>query len=126
MLAEDKVVNCYNNVSQPPKSTYRKTAKGLEFGDHAFLRPLPPCCAQSASPYWARIIGTVKNNGPIEVMVTIIATIFNGTNEAMGTHNDFMALDAGEKGEFDIKIKTFYDNAAAYGLEATESLEVSS
>ncbi|MBA4418324.1 MAG: hypothetical protein C0392_10505 [Syntrophus sp. (in: bacteria)] len=126
MGIEDKEETCCYNTSQPPKTAYRKAAAGLELGDHAFLRPLPPCCAQSASPYWARIIGTVKNNGPVEAMVTIAAVIFNGNSENMGTHNDFMALDPGEKGEFDIKIKTFYDDIAAYGLEVTESLETGS
>jgi len=125
MDIEEKVEICSNNTSQP-KFAYKKAAAGLELGDYAFLRPLPPCCAQSASPYWARIIGTVRNNRPLEIMVTITATVFNENSEAMGTHNDFMALDPNEKGEFDIKIKTFYDDVETYGLEVTESLEAES
>jgi hypothetical protein len=104
-----------------PRLSYIKAGDGLELGSHAFLRPLPPCCSQIASPYWARVIGAVSNIGKSEVLVKVMATVFDEEGRALGTHGDFMVLDGGEKGEFDIKIGSFCDNVRAYGLEATEA-----
>jgi len=112
---------CSTGSSQPPELAYVRAAPGLELGNHAFLRPLPPCCAQIASPYWARIIGAVANNRPVEAMIEIIATLFDEQGKIQGSHADSMFLDGGERSEFDIKITTFYDRVATYGLEIIET-----
>ncbi len=109
------------SLTQPPSLAYTKSDDGIELGDHAFLRPLPPCCAKIASPYWARIIGTVVNTRSDETFVTINATFFDVHGNPVGLHNDFMVLDPGQKGEFDIRISVFYENVSTYGLEAAES-----
>ena len=112
---------CSAAVQGPPALCFVRTAPGLELGNHAFLRPLPACCAQIASPYWARVIGDISNNGSDEVLIHVSAIIFDEQGLSLGAHTDFMVLDPGDKSEFDIKISTFYDNACAYGLEVTES-----
>lgn len=120
----DERIECSAKANNPPRLSYVTSGEGLELGNHAFLRPLPPCCAQIASPYWARIIGAVSNTGGREVLVKVIATLFDEEGTALGAHFDFMALDGGEKSEFDIKITSFYDHAYAYGLEVTESGDI--
>ncbi len=117
----DNVEGCLSGTTQPPELAYAKAAPGLELGNHAFLRPLPPCCAQIASPYWARIIGAVSNERSDEALIQVIATLFDDDGTVLGTHTDFMVLDGGDKSEFDIKITKFYDHVRMYGLEATDS-----
>jgi len=114
---------CAAGVQAPPELSFVRTAPGLEVGHHAFLRPLPACCAQIASPYWARVIGDVLNKGSDEVLIHVAAVIFDEQGLSLGEHTDFMVLDAGCKGEFDIKISTFYDNARTYGLEVRETTD---
>ena len=117
----NSVEGCPSETAQPPELAYVKTAPGLELGNHAFLRPLPPCCAQIASPYWARVIGAVSNSRSDEALIQVIATLFDDDGTVLGTHADFMVLDGGEKSEFDIKITKFYDRVRTYGLEAADS-----
>ena len=112
---------CSASLQGSPTLSFVRTDPGLQLGSHAFLRPLPACCAQIASPYWARVIGDVSNNGSDEVLINVSAIIFDEQGLPLGSHADFMVLDPGGKSEFDIKISTFYDNACAYGLEVTES-----
>ena len=110
-----------NDPSAPPQLSCVRTEGDLELGSHAFLRPLPPCCAQIASPYWARVIGAVSNKGTREVPVKVVATLFDEGGRVLGTHSDFMLLDGGERSEFDIKITSFYDNVRTYSLEVVET-----
>jgi hypothetical protein len=112
---------CCAGVQGPPELSFIRTVPGLELGNHAFLRPLPACCAQIASPYWARVIGDISNNGSDEVLIHIAAVILDNDGLPLGEHTDFMVLGPGERSEFDIKISIFYDNARAYGLKVTET-----
>jgi hypothetical protein len=113
--------DCCAGVQRPPELSFIRTPPGLELGNHAFLRPLPACCAQIASPYWARVIGDICNNGSDEVLVHIAAVILDINGLSLGEHTDFMVLEPGGRSEFDIKISTFYDNARLYGLEVMET-----
>jgi hypothetical protein len=117
----DKEEACCAGVQGPPELSFVRTAPGLELGNHAFLKPLPACCAQIASPYWARVIGDISNNGSDEVLIHIAAVILDKDGVSLGEHTDFMVLEPGARSEFDIKISTFYDDARAYGLEVTET-----
>jgi hypothetical protein len=110
-------------LTAPPSLSYVKAGEGLELGSHAFLRPLPPCCSMIASPYWARIIGDVSNHRDAEVLVKVVATLFDAEGFPVGVHDDFMVLDAEQKSEFDIKIGVFYENVSTYGLETVETEE---
>lgn len=112
---------CPAGPTGSPELSFIRTAPGLKLGNHVFLRPLPACCAQIASPYWARVIGDISNNGSEEVLVHVAAVIFDEQGSSLGEHTDFMVLGPGDKSEFDIKISTFYDNARMYGLEVTET-----
>jgi len=118
---DNKEEMCAGGIQAPPELSFVRTPPGLEVGHHAFLRPLPACCAQIASPYWARVIGDVFNKEGDEVLIHVAAVIFDEHGLSLGEHTDFMVLEAGGKGEFDIKISTFYDNARAYGLEVRET-----
>ena len=121
MNVDNKEEACAAGVQAPPELSFIRTAPDLEIGHHAFLRPLPACCAQIASPYWARVIGDVFNSRADEVLIHVAAVILDEHGLSLGEHADFMVLEAGSKGEFDIKISTFYDNARAYGLKVTET-----
>jgi hypothetical protein len=118
---EEKKGNCTAPPAQPPELVYVRPIPGLDLGSHAFLRPLPPCCAQIASPYWGRVIGVVSNSRADEVLINVTATLFDENGRTLGTHSDFMVLDGGARSEFDIKITTFYDHVGSYGLEVTEA-----
>ena len=115
---------CLGGPDPSPTLAYVRTAPGIELGSHAFLRPLPPCCAAIASPYWGRVIGAVSNTGTEDVLIHITATMLDNEGRALGSHADFMALDKGDRSEFDIRITTFYDHVHSYGLEVTEASDL--
>ena len=117
---EEKEENCARSAALPPKLEYVRVAPGLGLRNHALLRPLPVCCARIASPYWARVIGSISNKRAEEAPVRIVATLLGSNGEVLGEHSDFMILGGGDNGEFDVKITSFYEDVRAYGLEVTD------
>ena len=117
---EEERENCTGGVASPPELEYVRVAPGIDMGNHAFLRPLPVCCAQIASPYWARVIGSISNKRADEAPVRVIATLFGPKGETLGEHTDFMILDSGDESGFDVKITSFYEDVRAYSLEVTD------
>jgi hypothetical protein len=91
-------------------------AEGLELGTVAFIISPLPCCAKAALPFWARVIGTVKNEERTEVYVRVTVEIMDKERRCGERYSDAMILDGLQMGEFDVKILEFRREARSYNL----------
>ena len=96
-------------------------AEGIVLESHIFLGSQLPCCAQIALPYWAKITGRIINNHVTEVFLTIVVTLFDNDGFKLTNYTDVMALDGGEKGEFEVKLVEYHDSPKTYTLTIKET-----
>jgi hypothetical protein len=96
-------------------------AEGILLENHIFLVSQLPCCAQLALPFWAKITGRIINDKAEEMLLTITATILDNDGSALADYTDVMALDGGQKGEFEVKLIEYYDRATTYSLTIKET-----
>ena len=104
-------LNC-NNVDVP---------EGIVLENHIFLISQLPCCAQLALPFWAKITGRIINNKAEEMLLTIVVTLFDNEGFVLADYTDVIALDGGQKGEFEVKLIEHLDRAKAYALTVKET-----
>jgi hypothetical protein len=102
---------------KPPTFLKLDTAPGIEIKGHAFILSPPPCCSQTALPFWAKVIGGITNNRSEEITVRVAVRLFDGDGSLVATYSDDMMLEGGEKGEFDVKLTDFERRAGLYSLE---------
>jgi hypothetical protein len=95
--------------------------EGIVLESHIFLVSQLPCCAQLALPFWAKITGRIINNKAEEMLLTIVATVFDNDGLALTDYTDVMALDGGQKGEFEVKLVEYHDRAKTYTLKIKET-----
>jgi hypothetical protein len=93
---------------------------GIELENHIFLVSQLPCCAQIALPYWAKITGRIRNNLSREVLLNIVATLFDDDDLMLADYTDVIALDSGEQGEFEVKLIEYHDRAKTYAIAIKE------
>ncbi len=96
-------------------------AEDIELQGHLFLLSLLPCCAQLALPYWAKILGRVFNQRTDEVLLTVKVTLVDGVGSPLAAYTDNVALESGEKGEFEVKLADYQTESAAYRLAIEET-----
>ena len=112
---------CKDNYSiKPLELTKIKAAGGIEITGNIFLLSPQGCCAQTVLPFWARVIGTVKNQAQQEIMINITVTLFNNENETLEKHSDIMIVDSGQKAEFDVKLPVYNKHMQKYSIEVEE------
>jgi hypothetical protein len=97
--------------------------EGIILESHIFLVSQLPCCAQLALPFWAKITGRIINNKAEEMLLTIVATVFDNDGLALTNYTDVMALDGGQKGEFEVKLVEDHDKAKTYALTIKETAQ---
>jgi hypothetical protein len=95
--------------------------EGIVLESYIFLVSQLPCCAQIALPYWAKITGKTINNRAEEVFLDIVATLFDDDGSMLADYTDVMALDGGQKGEFEVKLVEYHDRAKTYALTIKET-----
>lgn len=95
--------------------------EGIALEDHIFLVSQLPCCAQLALPYWAKITGRVINNRVEEMLLAIVVTLFDSDGLMLTEYSDVMALDEGQRGEFEVKLVQDHDRATTYALTIKET-----
>jgi hypothetical protein len=96
-------------------------SEGIILEGHIFLVSLLPCCAQLALPYWAKITGRIINNNFEEMLLTIVVTVLDNDGLALADYTDVMALDGGQKGEFEVKLVEHFEMAKTYALTIKET-----
>ncbi len=93
-----------------------ETMPGIELKDPIFLPSLLPCCAQLALPFMAKIIGDVRNCTPAEVMIEVAVSLLDGSGTRLADYSDVLALEADEKGRFEVKLIELPDEVAGYRI----------
>ncbi len=93
----------------------------VEIGKQIFLISQLPCCANLALPYWAKITGDIINRGSDEKLLSVEAVILDQDNNAICSFEDFIALESGSKGKFEILIFQYDERAKAYALAVKEA-----
>ena len=83
--------------------------------NHLLLISQLPCCAQIALPYWAKIMGRIINYRDEEVLLNVAVTLFDHKSP-LTEYTDTIALNAKEKGEFEVRLFEYHNRATAYAI----------
>lgn len=94
-----------------------ETESGIECEWHKLVAAPPPCCSALIPLYWGRVIGGITSARADEITVMVAVTFFDDDAQPLETYSDFLALEAGRKEQFDVKIKDLPLGAKAYGIE---------
>ena len=95
--------------------------EGITLENHIFLVSQLPCCAQLALPFWAKITGRIINNRGEEMLLTATVSLFDNDGLMLADYSDVMALDGGQKGEFEVKLFEHHERAKTYALVIKET-----
>ena len=120
MVANDTI--CLNGPAlQHLRCNDIDVAEGIVLESHIFLVSQLPCCAQIALPFWAKITGRIINNQAEEMLLSIVVTVFDNDGVALAAYTDVIALDGGQKGEFEVRLVEDHDRAKTYALVIKET-----
>jgi len=97
---------------------------GLELKGHKLFLSPPGCCAQTTLPFRAKIIGKIKNFMNREIFTNVTVQLMNADNAIMDSYSEVMILEAGQTGEFDIKLVEYNKNIKKYSLKFQEIEEL--
>jgi len=115
-------MSCSNpNAFQHLSCSDIRIIDGITLENNIFLVSQLPCCAQLALPFWAKITGRITNNRTEEMLLTVVATLLDNNGLPLAEYTDVMALDAAEKGEFEVKLTEHHDSATSYRLTVMET-----
>lgn len=122
---ETKELNCVNDPAfRRLQCRDTNIVDGILLENHLFLLSLLPCCAQLALPYWAKITGRIINEGIEEMLLNIKVTLLDGGGVPLTDYTDMIALDGGEKGEFEVKLIEYHDRAKTYTISIEETTQL--
>ncbi|OPX97392.1 MAG: hypothetical protein A4E62_01521 [Syntrophorhabdus sp. PtaU1.Bin002] len=93
-----------------------ETESGIEYEWHKLVTAPPPCCSALIPLYWGRVIGCVTSARAGEITVRVAVTLFDNNAQPLDTYSDFLAIEAEEKEQFDVRIKDLPLGAKAYGI----------
>ncbi|MBA4389861.1 MAG: hypothetical protein C0399_02865 [Syntrophus sp. (in: bacteria)] len=120
-----KELNCINDPAFRRLQCHdTKIVDGILLENHLFLISLLPCCAQLALPYWAKITGRIMNQRTDEVLLNIMVTLFDDCGSPLTDYTDMIALESGEKGEFEVKLVEYHDRAKTYTILIEETKQL--
>jgi hypothetical protein len=111
---------CKDNCSaKTPELIKIITVSGIEISGNIFLlSPNQGCCAQTILPFWAKVIGRIRNRTTKEIFIKININLFDSNENMVSKCSDIIVLDAGQKGEFDVKITGNNTSISKYSIEA--------
>jgi len=119
---DNKTENICNNgfLLQIPELKDISTPEGIELEGHSFLLSPKACCAQTTLPYWAKVMGRIRNSSGREIIINTTVTLTGKDNATVGKHSETMIIEAGQKGEFDVKLIEPNPDIRAYSIEIIE------
>jgi hypothetical protein len=100
----------------PPRLLSVSAPPGIVLAEHLLLTSLPPCCAQSALPYWAKVTGALTNRTAEDIVASITVTLLDVEGVSLAAYADTIFLDAGERSTFEVKLTEFRDRTTAYTI----------
>lgn len=118
VVTMDETAGCWNGKPDNPFCSSLDAEPGLALERHILLMSPGACCAQTTLPFWARIILPVRNDAGEEHLASVTITLFDATGVALAEYSDVLALEAGETGEFDVKLVEHGDKTATYAVLA--------
>jgi hypothetical protein len=104
-------------ATQTPALTGLKIGPGIRFSGVKFLLSPPGCCSQTVLPFWAKIIGTIENQKDEEILAEVKVSLVDASGGVLGVYSDVLAVDAGKKAEFDVRLTEFRELAIRYSIE---------
>ncbi len=102
--------------SEKPELTEIHVSPGIELKSQIFLLSPTPCCAQSALPFWGKILGKLQSNRSEDILVSAIVTLYDDSGSNIIQYSDTFALEAAEITEFEVKLLEFRDVTKKYSI----------
>ncbi len=103
-----------------PDYTGATLPDGLELKGQTFFLSPPGCCAQTTLPFRAKIVGKIRNTAEREMLINVAVHLMDAGGRAINTYFDIMALEAGQTGEFDVKLVEYNKNIKKYFIALKE------
>jgi hypothetical protein len=110
---------------KPPRLLNVDAPQGIRLKEYLFLATLPPCCAQSALPYWAKVTGVVANRTLEDIVASVTVTLMNLKGAPLAAYVDTVFLDAGETSSFEVKLTEFRDTTVGYSIDIESATSLS-
>jgi hypothetical protein len=117
-MPEEPIRPCGKRTpDKPPRLLNVGAPQGIRLKEHLFLATLPPCCAQSALPYWAKVTGVLANAALKDITASVIVTLMDVDGAPLAAYVDTVFLDAGDTSSFEVKLTEFRDTTAGYSID---------
>lgn len=124
MTATRNLIGCITPQDQKePRCTEMRSIDGISIEGQVFLPSLMPCCGLLALPFWAKVSGWLINDRSEEALIAVTVTLFDAKDTVLADYSDVIALEAGQKGAFDVKLLDFQEVAETYSI-AVSDMEV--
>jgi hypothetical protein len=121
MTATRNLIGCITPQDQKePRCTGMHSIDGISIEGQVFLPSLMPCCGLLALPFWAKISGWLINERQDEALITVIVTLFDTKDAPLAEYSDIIALEAGQKGAFDVKLLDYQEIAETYSIAVSD------
>lgn len=118
VVTMDETTGCWTGKPDDVTCSSLDAEPGLVIERNILLMSPGACCAQTTLPFWARIILPARNDTEEEHLACVTITLFDATGVALAEYSDVLALEAGETGEFDVKLVEYGDRTATYTVLA--------
>ena len=124
MTATKNLIGCITPQDQKePRCTGIRSIDGISVEGQVFLPSLMPCCGLLALPFWAKVSGWLIYERPEEALITVTVTLFDAQGKVLADYSDVIAVEAGQKSPFDVKLLDFQEIAETYSI-AVSDMEV--
>lgn len=121
MTATNNLIGCITPQGQKElQCAGVNSVDDIALEGHVFLLSLMPCCGLLALPFWAKISGRLINERTEEALLSIVVTLLDERSVPLAEYSDVIAIEAGEKGPFDVKLTDFQETAAAYTIKVSD------
>jgi len=121
MTATRDLIGCITPQDQKePRFTGMTSIDGISIEGQVFLPSLMPCCGLLALPFWAKISGWLVNERADEALITVTVTLFDASEKSLADYSDTIAVDAGQKSAFDVKLLDFQEIAETYSITVSD------
>lgn len=97
-----------------------RSIDGISVEDQVFLPSLMPCCGLLALPFWAKVSGRLTNERHEEELITVTVTLFDAHDNVLADYSDVIAVEAGQKVAFDVKLLDFQEIAETYSIAVSD------
>ncbi|MCX8023350.1 MAG: hypothetical protein N2745_11330 [Syntrophorhabdaceae bacterium] len=88
--------------------------------DYKFFPSPRDCCAQTALPFWGKLIGTIKNNRYDEVMLKVVVYLLDDDGNVLDRETDIFIVEGLGEGKFEVNFKKCDKTIKKYSIELHE------